>query len=537
MRNPEPRACRAAIVLIFLGSTLGVTAQDCDTDGDGLSDFQERHKYFTNPQKADSDGDGIADSDWNERREFSYTVRSVLHVMPPYNLAAMNDDYQDVRMLDEHTDYLEVEVIHYPFNTCQVAIEANPNWRQEYASMREYLDPDVTTNWNKRMQRMLRSRLNSDGIDVTALTDREVVEKVSKWLLDHAKVEDGFTAFTLIFSDGKPEPAPGLEGFVEKKLQECRRTLHEQLRREVYGRGMFETGRRGTCTSTAVYLTTGLRAVGIPTRMIICVPVVDPSDDRELEFVNNRLTNHRVRKIVRDALSPLSNSWSSHTFNEVYVGGRWRRLNYARLGQNTLDPGYFGLMTHVHTFNDLATAGLVPWGRRSLNNSPNDVFGHANPYSCISLSDQFGRHAKIANPLAEEEHYQLTVSRIYWFDDPKKPQSVQMRLDYPDTAGHLVMHVEESFPEAGSSQYDEFYERVRKDFLLRADGHDDIRALATRGYWIDVSRDVKDFYLQILPGEFKKMKTGVAYELLPLHSHQKYGWIVSPGATIIRSQD
>ena len=174
MRNPEPRACRAAIVLIFLGSTLGVTAQDCDTDGDGLSDFQERHKYFTNPQKADSDGDGIADSDWNERREFSYTVRSVLHVMPPYNLAAMNDDYQDVRMLDEHTDYLEVEVIHYPFNTCQVAIEANPNWRQEYASMREYLDPDVTTNWNKRMQRMLRSRLNSDGIDVTALTDREV---------------------------------------------------------------------------------------------------------------------------------------------------------------------------------------------------------------------------------------------------------------------------------------------------------------------------------------------------------------------------
>jgi hypothetical protein len=38
---------------------------DPDGDGDGLSDFQEVHKYLTDPVKADSDGDGKADGGWD----------------------------------------------------------------------------------------------------------------------------------------------------------------------------------------------------------------------------------------------------------------------------------------------------------------------------------------------------------------------------------------------------------------------------------------------------------------------------------------
>jgi len=37
-------------------------AEDVDSDGDGLSDFREIHKYFTDPKKADSDGDGYGDA-------------------------------------------------------------------------------------------------------------------------------------------------------------------------------------------------------------------------------------------------------------------------------------------------------------------------------------------------------------------------------------------------------------------------------------------------------------------------------------------
>ena len=48
------------------------------------------------------------------------------------------------------------------------------------------------------------------------------------------------------------------------------------------------------------------------------------------------LTHKGVRRIVTEALAPLGDSWNSHTFDEVFVGGRWRRLNYDRLGQNIL---------------------------------------------------------------------------------------------------------------------------------------------------------------------------------------------------------
>ena len=52
----------AALVLPVLWS-MPVTGQvgDPDSDGDGLTDFQETHKYGTDPERADSDGDGLPD--------------------------------------------------------------------------------------------------------------------------------------------------------------------------------------------------------------------------------------------------------------------------------------------------------------------------------------------------------------------------------------------------------------------------------------------------------------------------------------------
>ena len=63
--------------------------QDIDSDGDGLSDFQETHKYFTDPKKADTDGDGVPDGEWSERREYAYTIRNELEVLRPVDITAM----------------------------------------------------------------------------------------------------------------------------------------------------------------------------------------------------------------------------------------------------------------------------------------------------------------------------------------------------------------------------------------------------------------------------------------------------------------
>ena len=104
----------------------GPDAADPDSDGDGLSDFQEVHKYRTDPHKKSTAGKGISDGDWDERRQFTYSIRSVIRVMPPYNLAALNDDYQDVRVLKETKEYVELEVIAYPLNTNAAATSCPP---------------------------------------------------------------------------------------------------------------------------------------------------------------------------------------------------------------------------------------------------------------------------------------------------------------------------------------------------------------------------------------------------------------------------
>lgn len=89
----------ATLLLLACASLLPATVADRDSDRDGLSDFQEEHKYFTDPHSRDSDGDGVPDGDWEERREYSYSVRTVLRVLRPYNVEAMTDDYQDARVL------------------------------------------------------------------------------------------------------------------------------------------------------------------------------------------------------------------------------------------------------------------------------------------------------------------------------------------------------------------------------------------------------------------------------------------------------
>jgi hypothetical protein len=154
---------------------------------DGLSDFHETHKYRTDPNNKDTAGKGIPDGDWQQRREFTYSVRAVIRVMPPYNLKALNDDYQDVRVRKENKEFIELETVIYPFNSNAGAIKDNPNWKKDYAGMKEYLNPGITTNWDDQMRRDLLHELSRDGIHPDQLTDRQVIEQVSHWLFNRSK--------------------------------------------------------------------------------------------------------------------------------------------------------------------------------------------------------------------------------------------------------------------------------------------------------------------------------------------------------------
>ncbi len=385
------------IILPVLCATITL-GQQVDTDGDGLSDFQEIHKYRTNPTKADTDDDGIPDGDWNERREYTYSVRSILRFMHPFDEDALNDNFQDAMVLAQEDYYVEMEVIHYPFGTAEDSISANPNWQQDYADMTEYLAPGITTNWDDQMRQDLLAELQGDGIVVDNLTDKQVVEQVSSWVVSKYTPLDVFTTYYIYYPNGQPEIYPGLEDAYEEEFYshgyEIDWPIEEHFEHELLGKGMYYNKTRGTCTSTAIALTTVLRAIGIPTRMIIVIPIVDASNPSQSQLVEQGISNNQVRQVVLDWLSGAGTGFTAHTFNEVYVGNEWHRLNYSKLGQPILDEHCFGLHTHLYTFNDLSEANLAPtWGWRYGKGIRNDVFQYSNPYTTISLSDLLGGNA------------------------------------------------------------------------------------------------------------------------------------------------
>jgi hypothetical protein len=284
------------VVLVAVAGAWTAAPPGSDSDGDGLSDFHEIHKYRTDPRKKDTAGKGTPDGDWKQRREFTYSVRAIVRVMHPCNLQALNDDYQDVRVLARRKDHVELEVVVYPLNSNASAIKANPNWKKDRAGMKEYLAPGVTTNWDDAMRKDLLRELAGDGIDPDKLTDREVVEKVSRWLFRRARYRYMFCTFYVGFPGGKPAVLPELKKAFESGKGDSRWTVRRQLEHELFGKQMFANRSVGTCTSAALLQTTVLRALGIPTRMVLCIPLADASDPAQMELVEKKLSHHRVRR-------------------------------------------------------------------------------------------------------------------------------------------------------------------------------------------------------------------------------------------------
>jgi hypothetical protein len=510
---------------------------DPDTDGDGLADYHELHKYGTDPAKKDTAGAGVTDGDWQQRREFSYSVRAVIRVMPPYNLAALTDDYQDVRVRKETKDYAELEVVVYPLNTNAAAIQGNPSWKKDYAGMKEYLEPGVTTNWDEAMRLDLVRELARDGIDPDRLTDKEIVQQVSRWLFKRSQHRNMFCTFFVGFRDGKPLVLPGLEKAFAREQGDPKWTAQEQFEHELFGKQMFARKTYGTCTSTAVYQATVLRALGIPTRIILCIPLADGSDPAQVEMVDRGLTNHRVRCDACLGALAGGSAFASHTFCEVHVGGRWRRLNYTTLGQNVLERNYLGLMIKVHQFRDLSEAKLAEtWGTRYARGQRAEPFVYSNPYRLMEVSDHFGKYAKLPNPPSDHEHRQLTIDQVYRPDAKDAPKEVrEMRSGTEPGAGRFFIHVGEWLDNAGDYvQYKLFMRRSDPSFVLRSKGQPDVACRLSMSFIAGSSRKLRELEVVIPPAEYAKMAQGVAYTLHPVNGKKNYPWQVQGGVTVTR---
>ena len=515
-------------LLLLCAVALGVA--DEDADGDGLSDFHEVHKYFTNPNKADSDDDGIPDGDMNERREWTYSIRTVIRVMEPISEDALLDDFQDawVRSRGKAGEYpyVELEVVHYPLNTTAEAIEGDDAWRRDANGRRQYVQPGPTTNWDEQMRRDLTAELREDGIIAEELDDRELVERASQWLMRRTERLNSSAYGILFDSDGKPSLIPGVEDGFRAIMWKRGGTIAEQFEHELYGRGMFYRRTTGSCTSAANYLATGLRAIGIPTRQVRAIPMVDASDPKQIEMARAGISLAPVREMILSELESLGQSFAAHTYNEVYVGGRWRRLNYDCLGQNTLVAG-MGLLTHVQVYDDLASAGLgETWGRWNAAPEREATFPRSNPYRALEVSDRFGKHGPF-DPKRPRTHTLLTIDRVYRPDDADVPDFIR-NAGLPDDM--LLGHVREWFAEIpDGDQIKLFTKAVDRDFVLHAEGHQDVPLEAAVGCISDARGSSREVLLR-LKGS---LKPGVTYQLQARNTVPGYRWEIAEDVLVV----
>ena len=537
MRGSTITLVLAALFLMAAAAT----AAEPDRDGDGLSDYQEIHKYLTNPDQADSDGDRIPDGDPNERREYTYSVRAVIRVMRPVAPEFLSDDFQDARVLRETDEFVEIEFVLYPFSTAGKVIEGLPRQTPKFADPL-YSAPGVTTNFDPAMKTVLRRELGAAGINPTELTDVQTVRQVSKWLLSTSKHRNMFCTYFTAFQDGKPRVLSGCEEAFESNKGKPEWSVEEQFRNELFGRDMFERKAYGTCTSAAIYLTTVLRAVDIPTRMVLCIPVADPSDPAQMLMVEHGIGHPQVRKAVLDGIKPGRTSFTAHTFNEVFVGGRWHRLNYAVLGDGILHPDYMGLFTRVHTFADLSAAGLAEtWGRRYATHGRSEAFPFSNPYRALLIDDLVGPYAESpfgrkSDAVADRaDHAKLTITRAYWVSDPDLPAWLPKdALHERAAAGALFLfHVREWFTDQSYNQLKRFMNRTDPQIMLRAQGHPDVPATLNLWYHTSTTNDGREFEVFIKGSDYAKMTPGVPYRLVPAN-HSEYPWIVAEGVSLTR---
>ena len=491
-----------------------------DSDGDGLSDFDEIHKYRTNPSSPDSDGDGTPDGAWDERREYTYSIRCLVNHLAPAH--AVSDVWQDAREVHRDGDYVELEIVAYPLATPDSTTRGadTPGEAPLPDALSDYVLPNLTNDFDAETSAKLRRDLSDAGIAPSAVGD------VAAWAMK--RVKQGGTGFTIPYvtaRDGVLSIHAGCEAAAIRDRSDSARTLEEQLDIEVRGRSMFLKARCGACTSTAVYLQSILRALGIPTRTTITMPPIDSADEQQRRMLAEGLRPSRLRdQIMRGALRG-QGAWVEHTINTVWVQGRWRRLNYARLGQPIVDERYCGLMLRILDYDDRATAGTArTWGRRWAQGDRSARWPNRNPYALLAISDRLGAHAKVTLPPSDVKptrmHKKLTVLRAAWSAPPSKDYAL------------ITLDCKEWFPEQDGDQYKRFTQGADPTFVLESAGRASIRALV--GIGSVTGADSHGVSLILQRRAYDAMSPGVPYRLVPVNGRQKLRWVIQGNVTITR---
>ena len=359
---------------------LGTLSTTSDTDSDGLTDYEEYCKYRTNPTSADSDGDGTSDADWNERREYTYSIRVVLELKPPWNLEAMNDLFQDARHMEStESNFQKVEVIVYPYATPVLLPTQYPH-QPTSEVFRKYIQPAYDLNYSPEMQLRVRQILSdaTHTLDVLAKLQHEIGEMKLTTPL--------YAPFIYTYkAQGKLVVDQTFFESLDREVTEAE--IEETLAVNYFGDSMFKRKRYGACISRARLLASMLRAAEIPARVSFSVPMIYYyKGTGEWKRLTENLSNEEVAGSFsyQKPLIPNDVKIVGHSQVEAYLNNHWIRLGY-QLNEGPLFAGTDRMFIKIVDAADFAEVDFTKtW-------SP-EQWVKERAYRTVELSDQAAKY-------------------------------------------------------------------------------------------------------------------------------------------------
>lgn len=396
----------------------------------------------------------------------SYAITLTMQLAKPYDVRAMNDEFQSARLLSEKAGVGTFEIRLHPLHFQTVT--GNPNWAKDDKDMAEFLKPRPAANWDAAFRKTLLHDLALAGIDPQKLDDRTLVERVSSWAMQRSTFNSQFGLWMVKFQDGVPViPNTLRKAFRDNEPKGL--SDSELFGREVFGKEMYANKTHGACTSTATYMTTLLRALGIPTRIILTVPAADANDRNQVETLLRSIRHNSTRLAIRRGMPLTSDMFTNHVFNEAWIGKKWVRLNYARLGQPIVDKNYLGLMVHVYTAKDFSDVPFAEtWGARYAGKG-GPKLSSVNPYRLIKAADHVGNAATFENPPIPTLSTQTVTSAA------ARGDTVPQGLSFP-TSADFVLFVKEWLKEDDYHQMRDFLGDASRLATLHCAGKPDLKA-------------------------------------------------------------
>ena len=362
---------------------IGTLSTTADTDADGLTDYEEYCKYQTDPTLADSDGDGTPDTDWDERREYAYSIRVVLELKPPWDIAAMNDLFQDARLMvsAEDSAYSKVEVVVYPYAT-PVLLPARYPYQLPSETARKYTEPTYDLNYSTKMQTEVKRLLSgaTHTLDAIAQLHHEIGQMELTTPLYAPFVYTYKHQGKLLIDWSFFESMDMDRDVTEAEAQEA-------LDVNYFGDSMFKRKQYGACISRSRLFASMLRAAGIPARVSMSVPMLYYyKGGNEWKRLIKNLNDEAVTGsyAYEKPSAPPEVTIVGHSQVEVYLNNHWIRLGY-QLNEGPIFAGtdlVFIKIIDAADFTEIdftKTWAPVRWVKE-------------RPYRTVELSDQDAKY-------------------------------------------------------------------------------------------------------------------------------------------------